>query len=212
MTARPARRHALALAAPVALLALALPARGDGNALPQLTPPVLSELTAIDTLPSLATLTDLLGMSLAPSSLGQIALDASIDTGVRIRAVRTMAGFCATGVCADAVATVHTDLLKIITDYEANPSPAPSELMLMRAAVETLGASNAVLPDDVPILHTLLANPSRDVRATVVHALATTCVQPALDEVLALKKIETIPQVRGELNLAEQAITSCVDN
>lgn len=205
-------RRALSLAAPVALLALALPARGDGSASPQLTP-VINVLSSIDTPASLPALTPSFSSAAeAQANLGAIARDASKDTGLRIRAVRAMAGYCTDLPCAGADSTVHVDLRQIIDGYLANPGPSPADLMLMRAAVESLGAAHAVIDDDVSPLLALLAHPSRDVRATVVRALATTCLQRVLDAVIALKKTEPTGQVRGELNLAEQAITSCVNS
>jgi hypothetical protein len=205
-------RRALSFAAPVALLAIALPARGDGSASPQLTP-VINVLSSIDTPASLPALTPSFPSEAdAQANLGAIARDTSKDTGLRIRATRAMAGYCTDLPCATTTSQVHVDLRGIIDGYLANPTPAPADLMLMRAAVESLGAASAVLPDDLTPLLTLLANPSRDVRATVVHTLATTCSQPVLDAVIALKKTEPTGQVRGELNLAEQAITACVNN
>ena len=206
---------ALSIAAPAVLLALALPAHGDTSALPQFAH-VLNTLSAINPSPPLAALTvpsPNISSIDAQTSLSALAGDPTNDTGLRIRAVRTMATFCTGDApCNTDASPVHTGLAAIIPAYVANPSPSPADLMLMRAAVESLGAANAVLADDLPGLVTLLGNTSRDVRATVVHTLATTCVQSVLDQIVALKKTEPTAQVRGELNLAEQAITSCVNN
>ncbi|HET9625913.1 MAG TPA: HEAT repeat domain-containing protein [Kofleriaceae bacterium] len=203
----------LSLAAPALWLALSLPARGDaGSAEPLLTPRVRNQLSAIDTLPSLNVLSDQSALRNAAPSLSSIASDSGNDVGVRIRAARAMVGYCNANTdpddnCASLTSQIHVALLEIITSYQSNPSPTPRDLVLMRAAVESLGAARAVLPDDVATLLRLLDHPSRDVRATAVRALATSCAQDAIDRVRALQRTEPTAQVRGELNLAAQAIT-----
>jgi hypothetical protein len=210
-----ARRVLARLAAPAILLAIALPAHGDsgGSATPLLTPQVLNQLTAIDNLPSIHVLSELFTTEAAAQSLATIASDPNTDPGIRIRAVRTMAGYCTGGDpdahCADPGSQVHTAITNLIQAYLDNPAPTPTELVLMRAAVETLGVANAVAPDvDVPHLLALLKSESRDVRATVVRTLSTTCALEARDVVSTLKRTEPTAQVRGELNLAEQTIST----
>jgi HEAT repeat protein len=200
----------LGLAACAVLLS-ALPARGD-NAL--LTPRVLSALTSIDSLPSASGLSDAFtSPTVAMANLEAISLDPAVDLGIRIRALRALAAYCAPGAppCGQGTA-VHQTLAQVIGDYRKLAQPSPQDLMLARAAVETIGESRAVLASDVAPLLALLAEPSRDVRATVVRALRSSCDPQVTDAIKGLQNTEPSPQVRVAIQSALQAFERCVPN
>lgn len=185
------------------LLAIALPALAD-NAF--LTQPVLAALTAIDTAPSVAAInSEFATPAIAQTSLASIAGDASVDLGVRIRAIRTLSAYCPTGCGAG---TVHDTLLQLIN---ATPAvTAGSDVLVLRAAVESLGAARAVLPGDVATILPLLAHPSRDIRATVARTLRTTCSRTVLTAIISAQNSETTAQVRTELSTTVAALDDCV--
>ncbi|HEX4423138.1 MAG TPA: HEAT repeat domain-containing protein [Kofleriaceae bacterium] len=190
-----------------AVLLVALPARGDVSML--LTPPVQSELTLIDAPPSVSSLnTAFTTPDLAQSSLGLIALDPTVDAGVRIRAIRTLAGYCPQTGCTEG--PVHQTLNQLVVAYQLLAAPTGKDVMLLRAAVETMGVAQVVLAGDIPPLKSLLAHPSRDVRATVVRALRTTCDAQVLAALVSLHITEPTAQVRGELVAAEQLLDACI--
>ncbi|HEY0192773.1 MAG TPA: hypothetical protein VGC42_16755, partial [Kofleriaceae bacterium] len=137
-----------------AILAAALPALADNAALTQ---DVLDQLTELDPPPTAATASsDLVSPAITQGSLSAIAADPTVDTGVRIRAVRGLASFCLTPCTAG---TVHDTLVQMIAGYVASPPVAGKDVLLLRAAVESLGAARAVTAAEVPGLIQLLAHP-----------------------------------------------------
>jgi hypothetical protein len=110
---------------------------------------------------------------------------------------------------------VHDTAIGIINAYvaavKASTPTTPTDLIMMRAAVETLGAANVVQPTDVDVLTGMLSNPSRDIRASVVKTLRTSCSSDALTAIQALQRTEQSKQVLGELNTAQQTLTACVN-
>jgi hypothetical protein len=192
-----------------AVLLTALPAHGD-NAL--LTPHVLSVLTSIDALPSIEGLNGaFVSSGNAIANLEAIALDPTVDLGIRIRALRSLAAYCGPDPAGCGQGTsVHQTLAQVIGDYQMLAAPSPQDLMLARAAIETLGAAHAVLAADVSPLLGLLDAPSRDVRATVVRTLRTCCDPQVTDAIKALQNTEPSPQVRVEIQSALQDFERCV--
>lgn len=187
-----------------AVLAVALPALAD-NA--YLTDPILAQLTALDTAPSASSIaSSYANPALAETSLANIALDASVDVGIRIRAMRTLAGYC---VNPCGTGTVHDNLMAVINAYQAHLPAAGSDLLLLRAAVESVGAARAIMPDDVAGILQLLAHPSRDLRATAARALRATCTRQVLTAVIAAQRTEASPQVLHELSSTEESLDAC---
>lgn len=187
----------------IVLAAVALPALAAN---PYLTMPMLAELTAIDTVPSVDGINAKFATpAAAQAGLAAIAVDPGVDAGVRIRAIRTLAGYCPSG-CGAGV--VHDTLIQLIRGSVAPASG--TELLLLRAAVESLGAARAVLPADVPTILPLLVHPSRDVRATVARSLRTTCSSQVLSAIISAQRSEQNAQVRNELSTAEEALAACI--
>jgi hypothetical protein len=186
-----------------AVLLCALPAAG---ALPDVPAEVVDALTQIDTTPSKATLN---GMFPTPQAaldnLRQIALDATVDLGVQLRAIRALPAYCPTP-CGDS--PVHDTLLSLIANY-SRTMRAPQDIMRLRAAVEALGATHSGLSSDVATLRPLLDDMSRDVRATTVRALRNLCNQDAITPLSMQYQSEKSEQVKHEIYDALRDLLQC---
>jgi hypothetical protein len=192
-----------------AVLLCALPAQGDLTSLP---PAVVDALTQIDTPPSKSTLNEMFSTpQAAVDNLRAIALDRTIDLGVEIRAIRALPVYCpgtptAPVPCNGTV--VHDTLHILIDDYNTTPHTPRSQLRL-RAAVEALGATRTGLASDVDKLTPLLADPSRDVRVTVAHALRNVCNATAIEPLRALFQTEPVEQVQKAITAALRDLRQC---
>ncbi|HET7505010.1 MAG TPA: HEAT repeat domain-containing protein [Kofleriaceae bacterium] len=190
-----------------AVLLCALPARGDdaGDAA------IAGALMTLDEPPSVADLSTTFSTAdQAISELSRVAGTAGLDLGLRIRAIRTLPAYCPqpAGSCG-AGTPVHDTLTKLIGDLRALPQPAATDLMLLRAAVEALGATGPVLQADVDLMLPLLSSTSRDVRATVVQALRTACGTEATTALKTLGVSESSMQVRFAIMSALQTLEQC---
>jgi HEAT repeat protein len=145
---------------------MALPVRGNVVELP---PPVIHALTPIDSVPSTAQLDDVFnGSAQALASLQSIALATGpIDLGVQLRAIRALARYC--GSPCGASAPAHATLAAVATSPRYRDARSGSDVLVLRAAIESLGVLR--VPSDVDILIPQLGHPSRDIRAAVAHAL-----------------------------------------
>jgi hypothetical protein len=191
-----------------AVLLAALPAAGD-NAL--LTPPVVAALTMLDAMPSKAALDDAFGAQAPLDSLLAIARDRTVDLGIELRAMRALPAYCppAPAVCGSGTA-VHDGLIAILASY-ASAQPTPQDLLRLRAAVEALGATRSGLAADVSTLLPFLGNGSRDVRATVVHALRNLCNTTAIEPLRTLIQNEPSKQVQLAITAAVQDLARCAN-
>jgi hypothetical protein len=192
-----------------AVLLCALPAQGDLKGLP---PAVVDALTQIDTSPSTSTLNDMFSTPQAAlDTLRAIALDHTIDLGVELRAIRALPAYCpgtpsAPQPCGSTV--IHDTLHILINDYNASEH-TPKAMMRLRAAVEALGATRTGLVSDVDKLTPLLADRSRDVRATVALALRNVCNAAAIEPLGARFQIEPVEQVRVVISAALRDLRQC---
>lgn len=186
----------------VALLC-ALPASGQDSQLPQ---PVVDALTQIDAPPSTAVLDSVFVMPL--DELRAIALDATVDTGIAIRAIRALPGYCppAPEPCGDTAA--HRTLVTIVEGYRGGPT-TPHDLMRLRAAAEALGATRSGLRADVDRLGPHLNSGSRDLRVTVVHALRNICSPEAIEPLNNRYPLEPSRQVQLLLVEAVRDLRRC---
>ncbi len=191
-----------------AVLLCALPAAGDNSLL---SPRVVTALTSIDDVPSMAGLNDAFNNPAdALANLQQLARDPAIDLGIAISSIRTLPGYCpAPPVSCGTGTGVHETLIWLIDDYQALPQPGPQDLLRLRAAVEALGATHTVLDSDVDRLLPLLAHPSRDVRATAVGALRSSCNARATAALKALGLNEPSKQVQFAILSALQDLEHC---
>lgn len=198
------RAHRFVIATAVLLLC-AVPAQGELTNLPL---PVLDALTQIDTTPSKSTLNDMYPTpEAALDNLRAIAVDHTVALGVELRAIRTLPVYCAAAPmpCGDSV---HETLLALIDAYDKSPREPQDDLRL-RAAVEALGATRSGLTTDVDELLPLLGHASRDVRATVVHALRNICNSQAIGPLSLLYQDEQIDQVKVAISAALRDLRQC---
>jgi len=150
------------------VLALAVTGGAYGDAL-VLTQPVINALTPIDSLPSSSQLNSVFNDSEAEalSNLSTIALSqGTVDVGVQLRAIRALTHYCQ---APCGTHEVHTTLETIATTPRYRDARRGSDLLVLRAALESLGVLR--IPDDIAILVPQLDHPSRDIRATAAHAL-----------------------------------------
>jgi hypothetical protein len=191
-----------------AVILCALPASGDNSLLNTRT---ITALTSIDAVPSTSGLNDAFNSpDAALVDLEVLARDPSVEVGIAIRATRALPGYCPPAPQSCGTGTgVHETLIQIISDYQALPSPGGQDLLRLRAAVEALGATHAVLDADVELMLPLLHHPSRDVRATVVRALRGCCNDRAKAALKALKVNEPTQQVQFALLSALQDFEQC---
>ncbi|MBL0218500.1 MAG: HEAT repeat domain-containing protein [Myxococcales bacterium] len=174
--------------------ALALPAHGDTTF--QLTQPVIDTLTPIDSLPSSQQINTAFNNSPAEAlaSLQQIANPTGpMDRGVQIRAVRALIHYCATTPCTDPD-PAHTTLVQIAIAPRYRDSRSGGDLLVLRAAIESLGALR--VPGDASTLILQLQHPSRDIRASVARALRDLGNTQAITPLRARYNIETSKQVQ----------------
>jgi len=188
-----------------AVLLCALPAQGD---LTTISPAVLDALTQIDTAPSKTTLNSMFPtQDAALANLRMIALDHT-NFGVQLRAIRALPAYCPT-LPLTCNATVPHDTLLVLVDEYKRSQRSPQDILRARAAIEALGATHTSLPSDVSVLSPLLADPSRDLRATVAHALRNVCSAEAIEPLRARFQIEPIEQVRRVINAALRDLRQC---
>jgi hypothetical protein len=191
-----------------AVLLCALPASGDNSLL---NTRVVTALTPIDAVPSMSGLNDAFNNPVnALADLQQLARDPAVDLGIAIRAIRALPGYCPPLPQSCGAGTgVHETLIWLIDDYQALPQPGAQDLLRLRAAVEALGATDTVLDSDVDLLLPLLAHSSRDVRATVVRALRSSCNDKATGALKALGLTEPSKQVQFAILSALQDREHC---
>jgi HEAT repeat protein len=177
---------ALSLGAVVAF-SLALPAHGD--TMLQLTQPVIDTLTPIDSVPSSQQIDTLFNddHTVALTNLQQIANPTgSVDRGVQLRAIRALIHYCATTPC-DPADPAHVTLRDIASNPSYRNSRSGSDLLVLRAAIESLGILQ--VPGDRTLLEDQLQHPSRDIRAAVARALRD------------LGNTQAIPALRARYNV-----------
>lgn len=194
---------------PCAVLLCALPASGDNNSL--LTPRTVTALTSIDAVPSTSGLNDAFSSpEEALTDLQVLASDPSVELGIQIRAIRALPGYCPLAPQRCGTGTgVHDTLIALINGFQALPQPGPQDLLRLRAAVEALGTTRAVLDADVDLMLPLLDLGCRDVRATVVQALRSSCNAKATAALKTLGLNEPSMQVQVAILSALQDLEHC---
>lgn len=150
------------------VVAVSFGARADAI---QLTQPIINALTPIDSLPSNKQITDVFdgNEQAALTSLQMIALDeGGVDFGIRLRAVRALTHYCNPTPCS-AADPAHQTLATLATTPRYRDARSGSDLLVLRAAIESLGILR--IPADADVLIPQLQHPSRDIRAATAHAL-----------------------------------------
>jgi len=190
-----------------AVLLCALPASGDNSLL---TTRVVTALTSIDSVPSTTGLNEAFNTpEAALVDLQTLARDPAVDLGIAIRAIRALPEYCPPTGQTCGTGTVHDTLIFLISNYTALQQPGPQDLLRLRAAVEALGATHTVLDSDVDLLLPLLTHGSRDVRATVVRTLRSSCNVQATTALKALGLTEPSMQVQYAILSALQELEHC---
>lgn len=182
----------------------------------------INALSPIDSVPAKLTIDTVFnGVGPARDRLITISQDPSADVGVRLRAIHTLWKYCpldttlASSPCVvtDSGWPVHDALVALVP---ASPSAWPHsgpDLILLRAAIESLGLLRVTAADvsatDVTLLTRLLDHPSRDIRATAAHALRDRCNTQATGPLRVRYHNETSDQVKLAISEALRALAAC---
>lgn len=178
---------ALALASAVAMPALGGPVADR----------VRFALTQIDSQPTTQQLNLVHGSEAeALANLQDIALgDDTVDTGVKLRAVRALTQYCKAP-CGSHPA--HTTLIQLVTTVRYRDARAGRDLLVLRATIEAIGVLRVV--DDMGVLLPFLQHPSRDIRATAAHALRDLGNTQAITPLRTRYLVEDVPQVQNAIS------------
>src|SRR5262249_33987478 len=153
--------------------------------------PVMDALTGIDTIPSSDDLNNAWGsQSGAVSGLIGITNDPNVDVGVQLRAIRALANYKSTPTDTRA----HDTIAGVLRDHTL--ATVGSDLLILRASIEALGACPDKAPNDVNVLTPMLNHQSRDIRATTASALRDLGNTNAISELSMRLSVEQVPQVR----------------
>jgi HEAT repeat protein len=147
----------------------------------------------------------------AVTGLQMIASDVNSEVGVRLRAIRSLSQYSSAQVGGS---TAGHDTLASLVDTNRNASVG-SDLLVLRAAIEALGAHPdknpsdlGMLADNGPLRQSLLSHQSRDIRVATARALrdlGNTSAIPYLRERYA---VEPLAQVRLAISEALRVLGS----
>jgi hypothetical protein len=171
-------------------------------------------LTPIDTVPTRPQIDQAFsGSSQTPlQNLTSLATDTQNgnDVGIRLRAIHALAKYC-TSIPCNVNDVAHVSLGTVITDNAHETSG--SRLLLLRAAIETLGAMR--VPEDGgtagPLL-SLLDHPSRDIRTSTARALQEICNSQAITPLRVRYSHELTEQVKLAISEALRILGQCASN
>jgi HEAT repeat protein len=180
-----------------AVIVIAIAAGAAATTAP-LSPQVQNTLTTIDEVPTQTQVTSAFGSgsdatTMATMGLISIAQDTSSDVGVRLRAIRALAGFCP---APCDMTPPHNTLLAIL----GMPTATGADIMILRAALETLGQLK--VQADLGSITPFLDHPSRDVRATAALALRDLCNTNATQALRTRLQHEATAQVQLAISSA----------
>jgi hypothetical protein len=182
------------------LVALAAALATGATTLPQ---PVQNTLTTIDSVPTKTQLDSVFPTGQALSNLSTIAQDNGADTGIRLRAIHALAKYCADPCVDDDVA--HTSLKTLIEAMHLETSG--SNLLLLRAAIETIGTLR--VSTDFDVIKNNLDHPSRDIRAATARALRDLCDTRAITPLRVRYTSESTEQVKLAISEALRVLGQC---
>jgi HEAT repeat protein len=189
----------------VLVVVFALPARGEQ----QLQQTVLHTLTPIDSMPTKDQLLAIWPPSTVVGELAAIAGNVDLDFGVRLRAIRALPQFCTAACAGTAPHAALVDILTTADTQEKTGKPA----LLLRAAIESLGATRTSAPADVARLTRFLDHASRDIRAATAFALRDLCDPSAIPYLRNRYNVEMgptgVPQVRLAISAALRDLGTC---
>lgn len=192
----------------VAVLVAAVVALATGAT--NLPPRARNTLTTFDSVPTKEQIDDAFGgnAQTALQNLAMLATDASDPSGdaisIRLRAIHALAKYCTSTPCA-AADVAHQAVTSVVS--QTNGSTAGSPVLLLRAAIETLGAMRVA--GDVTTLIPLLDHPSRDIRAATARALRDLCNPQAITPLRARYTVEMTDQVKLAISEALRILGQC---
>ena len=172
------------------VLAIALTAHGETTELPPL---IVDALTPIDAVPASDDVNHGCGTPTdAGTHLAQIAAGPNTDSAADGRAIRALAQYKSTDLGSTAAhdALVHVFGLPLYHDAKLK-----SELLVLRAVIEALGACPDKQPTDVDLLVPMLQHQSRDIRAATAFALRDLGNTNAIGPLSDRQKAEQVDQV-----------------
>jgi hypothetical protein len=183
------------------VLAVGLRSGAGGPVIP-LSNPQYDTLTPIDSVPSSQQITKVFNNSSTDALAGLQALaypgpGQSIDRGVQLRAVRALIHYCASSPCV-GTDPAHVTLTSIANDPVYANARLGSELLVLRAALESLGTLR--VPADMDIIGAQLQHPSRDIRVAAARALRDLGNTNALPLLRSRYNIEEVEQVKTAIS------------
>lgn len=132
----------------------------------------------------------------ALDNLQDIALgDDTIDTGVRLRAVRALTQYCKAP-CGTHEA--HGTLLTLIGVPRYRDVRVGRDLLVLRATIEAIGVLRVV--DDMNVVLPFLQHPSRDIRVATAHALRDLGNTQAITPLRTRYLVEDVPSVQSAIS------------
>jgi HEAT repeat protein len=208
------RARKLSLIVPIGA-ALIFVAIAHGTETPPLPQGVMDTLGALDSAPTTVELNAAFmgSASTTAQSLAMISADSTNDIGVRLRAIHALGQYCPLPgnppPCAGTDPS-HVALTSLITTLglENLQANGGADLLLLRAAIETLGPLQVA--SDASALVGLLDHPSRDIRASTANALRDLC--DPNDSVVPLRtrlEFETVDQVKLAITDALSVLGEC---
>jgi HEAT repeat protein len=198
----------------VAVLLTGAVAIATGN--PDIPQKLKNTLTTIDVVPTKAQINNAYPPGTAEQdvlqNLAAIAIDTESqeDIGIRLRAIHALAKYCPATPCA-STDLAHQSVVQVIDAIRASDAPPTgSEILLLRAAIETLGTMR--VSTDVSTLVPLLEHPSRDIRAATARALRDVCNPQAITPLRARYNGESTDQVKLAISEALRILGQCSQN
>jgi HEAT repeat protein len=169
-------------------------------------------LTPIDTVPSEEQITDTFNNNPDEALTKLTAAATDPDTSddaiaIRLRAIHALAKYCDPMPCA-ASDPAHQAVAAVIPATQN--APTGSSVLLLRAAVETLGMMR--VSTDVNTLIPLLDHPSRDIRAATARALRDLCNTQAITPLRTRYSGELTDQVKLAISEALRILGQCSAN
>ncbi len=208
-----ARRLPLIVPIGAALLLVAFAHRPPAPPVPQR---VMDTLGALDSAPTTVELNAAFmgSASSTAQSLAMISGDSTNDIGVRLRAIHALGQYCplpgdpppCTG--TDPSHLALTDLITTLGAENLQVNGG-SDLLLLRAAIETLGPLQ-VSGDAMALVNAqLLDHPSRDIRASTANALRDLCDPAGIVPLRTRLGFETVDQVKLAITDALSVLGEC---
>ncbi len=183
-------------------VALGSGSRALGDTMLALSNPQFDALTPIDTVPSSQQITKAFNDNSndALAGLRQLAnppVGTFVDRGVQIRSVRALIHYCAASPCTESD-LAHSTLVEIASADVYRLAQAGSDLLVLRAALEALGALR--VPSDYVLIGKQLQHPSRDIRAAAARALRDLGNTQAIPDLRARYNVEQVEQVKTAIS------------